>query len=120
MTFGIDTAMLAAMREAIGQLLPDTCSILTVTETPDGQGGVSQTWATAYSNVPCRLDIKTRQEPLIGDSLQTFRGYMLSMPYDTVIAFGDRVTIDGTTYAVMSVNDGQSWQAVKRVTVEAV
>jgi hypothetical protein len=116
----IDTAMLNAMREAIAELLPDTCDILTVTEAPDGQGGVIQTWATAYSNIACRLDIKTRQEPVIGDALQTFRGYMLSLPYDTVIAFGDRVSIDSVTYAVMSVNDGQSWQAVKRVTVEAV
>ena len=116
----IDTAMLAAMRAAIEELLPDECNILTVTETPDGMGGVIQTWATAYSNVKCRLDIKTRQEPVIGDSLQTFRGYMLSLPWDTVIELGNRVEIDSVTYAVMSVNDGQSWQAVKRVTVEAV
>jgi hypothetical protein len=116
----LSTGELAFMRESIEQLMPDTCDILTVTETPNGQGGITETWATAYSGVKCRLDMKTGSIPAVGGAVQQFTSYVLSLPYDTVIADVDRVEIDSVTYAVTSINDGQSWKAVKRVMLEVV
>ena len=116
----LSNSELAFMRESIELLMPDTCDILTVTETPNGQGGITETWATAYSNVPCRLDMKSGREPMTGGAVQQYTSYILSLPYDTTINDVDRVEIDSVTYAVTSINAGQSWSAVKRVTLEAV
>lgn len=112
--------MLAAMREAIAQLLPDTCTVLSVTRTPDGMGGQSETWGTASANVACRLDMKTGRELVTGEALQPYSYYMLSVPYNTAITTADRILHNSVTYAVTSANLNQSWQAVKRVQLERI
>ena len=114
----IDAAMLEYMRTEIEKLLPDTCNLLTVTETANGSGGVTQVWGTATAGVACRLDKKTGGEQVTGAALSAYRGYMLSLPHDTTITEAYRVEISGVTYTVQSVNVGTSWQAVKRVEVE--
>ena len=111
--------MLAAMRSAIADLLPDTCYILSPTSTPDGYGGVTQTWGTA-GTATCRLDHVSGREIASGGAIQPFEGYTLSLPYDTTINESWRVVVSSVTYAVKSVNIGQSWQAVKRVQLERV
>ena len=115
----IDTAMLTAMREAIAELLPDTCYVLTVTDTPDGFGGVTQSYGTSAA-VSCRLDMKSSREPTQGGAIQQFSSYMLSVPYDTTIEETDNVLHNGIQYAVTSINEDISWQAVKRVTLEVI
>jgi len=120
----IDTAMLTAMREAIALLLPDTCNLLTVTRTPDGMGGNTETWGTASTSVACRVDMDqgmmAGRELLTADSLVPYTKYILSIPYDTTITTGYRVEHSGATYAVTSVNTEQSWMAVKRCILETV
>jgi hypothetical protein len=111
---------LAYMRDAIEQLLPDVCNILTVTNAPNGQGGVTETIGTASANIACRLDMSGGREPTQGGAVQQFTSYMLSIPYNTTIDFTNRVEIDSVVYAVTSINDGQSWAAVKRVTLEVI
>lgn len=118
----IDTAMLAAMRSAISsELLPDTCHVLSVTKTPDGQGGQTTTWGTASANVACRVDVQQGRELISGGGLQPFSSVMLSLPYDTTITEANRVLHGGVTYAVVAPpNTDQSWIAVKRVMLEKV
>ena len=116
----LDTSALTYMRESVELLMPDVCNVLAVTEVNNGQGGITETWGTAYSNVKCRLDMKSGNMPVVGGAVQQFTSYMLSLPYDTVIDATSRVEIDSVTYAVTSINDGQSWNVVKRVTLEAV
>jgi hypothetical protein len=115
---------LAYMREAIEDLLPDTCEILQVTQTADGYGGVTQTWGTAAAGtaVPCRLDMVTSRvnESVAGASVRAYQETVLSMPYNIVVSTTNRIKHEGTTYAVQSVNTGQSWIAVKRLTLERV
>lgn len=117
---GLTNTELQYMRDAIGQLMPDVCNILSVTNTPDGYGGVTQTWGTASANVKCRLDVKSGNIATTGGAIQEYVSYMLSLPYDTVIDFTNQVEINGSTYAVTDVNDNQSWNAVKRVSLEWV
>jgi head-tail adaptor len=109
------------MREAIEDLLPDTCNLLAVSESADGQGGFSQTWGTASSSVACRLDVVTGREQMAGGALQPFIRTMLSLPYNTTITDAYRVEHGGITYAVIAPpNTDQSWIAVKRVELERV
>lgn len=117
---GLSASELVGMREAIGQLLPDVCSRLTVINTPDGFGGVTQTWATAATNIPCRLDVKQEREITQAGAIQQFTGYMLSLPYDTTVNAADRILLNGVTYAVTGINKNQSWIAVRRVMLEMV
>ncbi len=113
----IDTGMLAAMRDAIGQLLPDTCRIITITHAADGQGGMTDTRGTA-SSIDCRLDVISGREQIAGGALQPFTSYVLSVPYDTEITTLQEVLHSSITYSVVSVNTSASWNAVKRVQLE--
>lgn len=115
----IDTAMLAAMRAAIGEMLPDTAQIITITNSPDGAGGVTQSRATATA-VNCRLDVTQAREQVTGGAIQPYIAYKLSLPYDTIITAGNEVVHSGITYAVTGVNLGQSWKAVVRVDLEKI
>jgi len=115
----IDSTMLSVMREAISQLLPDTCSILTVTRTPDGMGGQTETYGTTSAS--CRLDVISGMETVVGGAVQPYVRTMLSLPYDTTITEANRVVHGGVTYAVVTPpNSDQSWIAVKRVTLERI
>lgn len=114
----IDTAMLTAMRSAIGELLPDTCNVLSVTNTPDGMGGNTQSWGTAGTAIACRLDMQTGMETDVGGAIQPFTRFILSVPYDTTVANANRIEHNSVTYSVISVNTNQSWIAVKRVELE--
>ena len=114
----ISSEMLAAMREAISDLLPDTCDILSVTRTADGKGGWTDSWGTASAGVACRMDSTQGMEQMVGGGLKAYQSYMLSLPYDTTITTAYRVLFNGTSYNVTSVNTDQSWIAVKRVTLE--
>jgi head-tail adaptor len=114
----LDASMLAAMRDAIEELLPDTCTILSVTRTPDSKGGWTEAWGTASSSVACRLDMKSGVEQLQGGGVEPYKSYALSLPYDTTITTEYRVVHSGTTYNVKTVNTNQSWIAVRRVELE--
>lgn len=114
----LTSAELTAMRDAINQLMPQTCNILTVTLAADGQGGNTQTWGTAYSSVSCRLDVVSGMEQVTGGALQPYTHAMLSVPYDTTITQSDRVEVGSNTYAIKTVNVDQGWIAVKRCELE--
>jgi head-tail adaptor len=117
----LTSAELAFMRDSIEQLLPDTCNILSVTRTPDGQGGMTETWGTAGTAITCRVDIKQVREQQSGGAVQYYTQTMLSLPYDTTITAANRVEHGGNTYAVITpANTDQSWIAVKRVALELV
>jgi hypothetical protein len=121
----ISGSELAEIREAIEtDLLPDTCSILSVTEVNNGMGGVTETWGTASANVACRLDMKTGvdagRERVIGGAIQPYTMYMMSLPYDVTIASTNRILHSAITYAVVSINRNQSWIGVTRVELEVV
>ena len=115
----LSSADLAAMRDDIGELLPDSCCILTVTRTPDGQGGSSESWA-AGGDIDCRLDMIQGSEPLSGGALQPFTRYILSLPWNTTVTNANRVLHSGVTYSIQSVNNNQSWIGVRRCMLEVV
>jgi hypothetical protein len=116
----IDTAMLSAMRSAIGELLPDTGYILTGTITPDSEGGVTTSWGTTGTTT-CRVDISNKRELLSGGAIQPFTRTILSVPYDTTITNANRFVHGAVTYAVVTPsNNDQSWIAVKRLELEAL
>lgn len=115
----IDSAILAAMRSAINETLPDVGQIITITKSADGYGGSTKTRGTA-GTIACRVDFKQGREQLTGGAIQPYTKIMLSLPYDATISTSNEFLHNGTTYAVKSVNDDQSWQAVTRCELEKI
>ena len=112
---------ISSMRNEINNLaLPDTCNILSVTQTGDSQGGFTESWGTATAGVACRLDNTSSRELISGEGLRHFTGWMLTLPHDTSIAAGNRVEIGSNDYNVVGFDDGKSWQLDLRVLVEKV
>lgn len=119
----LTSAELAQMREAIEDLMPDSCDILQLTQTSDGAGGLVDTWGTATGgvSVPCRLDFGTPgNEAMSNSSLTPFQKGIVSMPYNYTVTHANRLKINSITYSVQGVNTNQSWIGVKRVIVERV
>lgn len=116
----LSTDEIAAMRATIETVLPDTCNILSVTQTSDGQGGFTDVWGTATAGVACRLDNTSSRELISGEQMKHFTGWMLTLPHSTSIAAGNRVEINSENYEVVGFDDGKSWQLDLRVLVEKV
>lgn len=111
-------AELRHMRASLeGVTLPDECVIQEATRTPDGQGGNPETWEAA-GTVVCRLDAGGGSKASVGQALQAFATYTLTVPHDTAITTLNRVVHDGTTYTVTAVDVDKSWPISKRVTLE--
>src|SRR5512145_2650721 len=115
---GLTASELTGMRDAIELLLPDTCNICTLTNSPDGEGGVTVSRATAGTSIACRLDVITGNEQVTGGAIQPYISYKMSLPYDTTIAEENIIEHSGVDYHVKSVNQSQSWIAVRRVDLE--
>ena len=122
MGIGLTDAELASIRDDIADLLPDTCIIIMVTNTPDGFGGYTQGTAAA-GTVNCRLDAKIinnlrASESIAAGGIQPFHQYILTVPYDTTITTNNQVQKDNEVYNVISVDTEKSWIGSVRVILE--
>jgi hypothetical protein len=102
--------------------LPDTCSILAVTRTADGQGGFTEAWGTATGGtaVPCRLDSKGGGRSPVAAAQRDYSGWVLTVAHDVALTTDHRVEHGGETYNVLSVNDDGSWPLCLRASLERV
>ena len=114
----LSTEQLAYIRDTLEQLMPDTCNILSVSYSSNGQGGLLETWGTATAN--CRLDAIPLKggETAAGGAIQPFKSYILTLPYDTTITEANRIEIGVYTFAVKSVDPAKSWAATRRAMLE--
>jgi SPP1 family predicted phage head-tail adaptor len=112
-------AELADMRATIGELLPDTCVIKTLTTVPDGMGGQTETWS-ASGTANCRLDRRSGGERMAGGAIRAYAEWVLTVPYNTALTTESQVEHNGLTYNVTEVNSDKSWKDCVRATVEAV
>jgi len=123
MTQGLSAAELAQIRADIGQLFPDTCSVLGITRTSDGAGGWTDTAGTITGGtaVPCRLDFPNPgKEAMAAGAVQSFKTGIVSMAYDKTITTANQIQIGTDTYNIVGVNTNQSWIGVKRLAVEKI
>lgn len=105
----MDNKEIEFMRDAIDDLLPDTCNVLSVVSTSSGSGYV-WTQGTASKNVPCRADI--------GGQTGVGKSWIFSLPYDQTLTTENAIEYAGIVYDVLAVNNDISWPIVKRATVE--
>lgn len=114
----MDDIELTRIRADIGELMPDTGYILSVTRTSDGGGGWTDSWGTA-STVTCRVDYTRGVEVLAGGAVQPKRQLVATVPYSTVVTTANRFQFNSTSFAISSVSVG-SWQTCKRLMLEAL
>ena len=102
------------------RLMPDTCNILEVTQTADGQGGFTDSWGTATGGtaVACRLDGVRGNEQYEGAAIRPYHTYVLTLPHDTTISGTNRVEVGSNTFNVTSIDTDKSWSACVRVYLE--
>jgi head-tail adaptor len=121
MSSTLTAAEIANMRTSYDDVaLPDTCNILSVTDTSDGQGGITQAWGTTYIGTACRLDTTRGYETVQGGAVQAFRQYVLHLPYNTPITEANRVEVGSYTYSIVSVDYGKSWMLDTSCEVERI
>ena len=120
MSIGLTARELAQMQADIYDLLPDTCDILSVAYTSDSEGGFAEAWGTATAGVKCRIDYRSGRESMTGGAIQPYSKAVLSVPYNTTVSLTNRVKSGDYTWSILSINDGQSWKAVKRAELERV
>jgi len=110
---------LAQIRSDLESTLPDTCNILSLTRTSDGQGGWSEAWGTATLSVACRVDFIGGREGMTNSALLPYTRAIVTLPQATSITAQNKLEYNGNTYTVQSVNLG-SWLGVKRAMVELI
>ena len=122
MSITLTSEEIAYIRGDINELLPDTGYILTVTNTNDGAGGVTESigTSTAYK---CRIDTQVNQllksgEFATGGGMAPFHRFVCTLPYDTVITTDNRFLCNSTTYNIIAVDSIKSWKASVRVYLE--
>jgi hypothetical protein len=109
---------LAQIKTDLETTLPDAGTIYALTRTSDGQGGWSETWATAGTTA-CRLDFIGGAENVTGAALLPYSRAIVTMPQATTITEQNRFVHSAGTFTVQAVNIG-SWLGVKRASVEVV
>ena len=108
------------IRADIEGLLPETCALLSPTETRGTDGGVLVTWGTAAASVKCRFDALNGSEQTAAGGAQAFHGYTVTLPATTTVTERYRVVKGGVTYNVITVDPGKSWPGCVHVLVERV
>lgn len=112
------TAEIASQRAEVLRLFNDSCTITRLVETPDGQGGIDETWA-AQGTAVCRLVTNTGTTSQVGAQMLRSGDYTLTVPFDTNIAEDDKVLLasSGFTFRVLFVDDVRVWRSAIRVQV---
>lgn len=117
----LTTDEIALMRvdlEAVA--LPDTCNILSLARTSDGQGGWTEAWGTAVGGtaVACRMDTAGGRKTTVAEALNAYSSWVLTLPHDAGLTTLHRVEHGGYTYSVQSVSDDPSWPICQRAALE--
>ena len=109
------------MRTQATQLLPDTCTIQSVSRSSDGAGGWSETWST-LATVACRLDpLKQQAQPdVVAGREAIIVPRQLTVPYDAPIDVDRRVVVGSETYEIRELMDDHSWRVCRRAKVVRV
>lgn len=108
------------MRADVARMLPDTCVISSVGHTPDGAGGDTES-LTTVATVACRVDPvsatsdRTMVVAAMKEALDML--YQLTVPYDTDIRIGYRVTTGGKQYEIRQLSNAHSWNVSKRAII---
>lgn len=97
----LSAAELADMRKQQEENLPETVYIQSVTETPNGAGGRSQSWTTTATTNGRIGDLgKDPQERAIAERLTNVKVYVVTLPVGTAVDEKNQLQINGRQFVV--------------------
>lgn len=108
---------LSWMRDMQEQWLSDTVVVMRRTDTSDGMGGYSESWAavgTAMGRVRPQ-NLRGRAEVVTGGQPTSLQRWDITLEQGTDVGVDDRVTCNGRVYEVQRVNNDETWQTAVRV-----
>ena len=108
---------LSWMQDEVEKTMPDTCNILSETQTSDGQGGFTSTWGTATASASCRIDavITSDSDTVVGMSQRIYNRYIVTFPHDTTVTQDNRLEVNSYTLAIDSIDQVKSEMTCLRV-----
>jgi head-tail adaptor len=116
----INASQLAYMRAQVLDTLPDTGTILTKSQSSDGQGGFTTSWAGTVP-IDCRVDVANGREQTQGGGYKSYQKTQLTLPYDASITTANRFAYGSNQYNVISVSgQDRSWNITVRAELEKV
>lgn len=114
-------ADLAFMRQTQTDALPGTAIIQAYTYVGDGQGGSYEAYA-GIGTVAARLYPQTTRsfsESVSGGQIISLTSWFITMPWDTVVDSRNRISMEGRTWEVASVNNDENWRTAIRCEVSS-
>lgn len=112
---------LTDLRSDAATWLDLTCDIQRATTAADAWGGQSASWATLSSGVACGL---ARPSQAImqqyASKVGSMQVWLVSLPYGTTIAEGDRLTVDSQTLLVQADLSQSSYSTLAQVLASEV
>jgi SPP1 family predicted phage head-tail adaptor len=111
----LSTLELSQLRADANDYLPDTCTLQTLTRTPDGYGGWTETWANTHTGVACRVAGVPLNHPEGIDAAQvsSLTRWLLAVPYNQALNAEMRCVHDGATYEIEAVEGEHSHRITK-------
>lgn len=109
------------LQSVANSAMPDTCSILRKSPTPDGMGGNTEIWGAAYTNVPCHVMRNTTRgtEKATEGRLENAVQYDIALPAHQDVTAVDRIVANGVTYEIQAVGP-VSFEAERLVECEVL
>ena len=111
---------LKQVREQAALNLPETVDLRSKSVVSDGRGGLDESNAITYTDVPARLAERKGEETVFAGRDDVLADYILTVAFDQPIDRGMEVDHDGQLYDVKFVNDGRSYDTVKRCLVQRI
>lgn len=113
------TADLSFMRDTQELAMPGTAVIQGTVSVTDGQGGYYESYA-GVGTVPARLYPRTSRsysENVAGGQIISLTTWFITMPWDTVVDARNRISMEGRTWEIVSVNNDENWRTAIRAEV---
>ena len=123
MSIGLTSTELSDMRTTVLDLMPDTCTIQSVSTAKNDIGEAVRTYSNRGTSIQCRLDpLKGHKEEygMFGGVLQSEGNFVLTLPYNQTITTNDRVIVDGTTFEVIFIDPEKSWNVSVRAILKEI
>ena len=113
----LTSAELAQARADAAETLVDSATIKR--STPVNTYGIADDSFATVTTVACRIDPMSNRvgEPYAGEREAARTYFILTLPYDTTINDGDRVTINSEDYEVLTLHKQHSYRLMVRAVV---
>jgi len=109
------------MRAAQAAAMPDACTISRFSQVTDGQGGWTDTYATASTTV-CRVAAGglSPQEAAMANKLTSKTVWVVSLPALTSVLLADRIIVGARTFEVLGLLAPHTWESARRAIAEEI